>query len=85
MRFDPERFAAENKSSRPRFSYFPFGAGVRQCIGEGLAWMEGVLILAFVAGRWKLSLPSDSPQELPMWPAISLRPKGGVHLHIERR
>jgi cytochrome P450 len=85
MRFDPERFAARNKSSRPRFSYFPFGAGVRQCIGEGLAWMEGVLILAFVAGRWKLSLPSEIPQELPTRPAIALRPKGRVPLRIERR
>jgi cytochrome P450 len=85
MRFDPERFATENKSSRPRYSYFPFGGGVRQCIGEGLAWMEGVLILAFVAGRWKLSLPSEVPQELPTRPAIALRPKGKVPLRIERR
>jgi cytochrome P450 len=85
LRFDPQRFTEENKSRRPRFSYFPFGAGARQCIGEGLAWMEGVLILAFVARHWRLSLPSDAPQELPMQPAISLRPKGGVYLRLDRR
>ena len=73
---DPQRFTEENKGRRLRFSYFPFGAGARQCIGEGLAWMEGVLILAFVARHWKLSLPPGSPRELPLRPAISLRPKG---------
>jgi cytochrome P450 len=85
LRFDPERFSEQNKAGRPRFCYFPFGAGARQCIGEGLAWMEGVLILASVARRWRLSLPSDAPRELPMWPAISLRPKGGVRLRVDRR
>jgi cytochrome P450 len=85
MRFDPERFTEEKKARRPRFCYFPFGAGARQCIGEGLAWMEGVLILASVAGNWKLSLPEGSPKELPLHPAISLRPKGGVRLRVDRR
>jgi cytochrome P450 len=85
LRFDPRRFTEENKAGRPRFRYFPFGAGARQCIGEGLAWMEGVLILASVASNWKLSLPAGSPKELPLHPAISLRPKGGVRLHVDRR
>ena len=85
LRFDPQRFTEENKAGRPRFCYFPFGAGARQCIGEGLAWMEGVLILASIAGNWKLSLPAGSPTELPLQPAISLRPKGGVRLHVDRR
>jgi cytochrome P450 len=85
LRFEPQRFTEENKARRPRFCYFPFGAGTRQCIGEGLAWMEGVLILASVARDWKLSLPESAPRELPMWPAISLRPKGGVRLRLDRR
>jgi cytochrome P450 len=85
MQFEPERFSEENKTRRPRFSYFPFGAGTRQCIGEGLAWMEGVLVLASIFRDWKLTLPENAPKELPMWPAISLRPKGGVSLRLDRR
>ncbi len=85
MRFDPDRFSEEKKAGRPRFCYFPFGAGARQCIGEGLAWMEGVLILASVARDWRLTLPDGAPPDLPMLPAISLRPRGGVHLKVERR
>jgi cytochrome P450 len=85
LRFDPQRFTEENKARRLRFCYFPFGAGARQCIGEGLAWMEGVLILAYVARHWRLSLPQGAPPELPLRPAISLRPKGGVHLRIDCR
>jgi cytochrome P450 len=85
MGFDPDRFSDEKKAGRPRFCYFPFGAGARQCIGEGLAWMEGVLILASVTRDWRLTLPDGAPPTLPMRPAISLRPQGGVHLKVERR
>lgn len=55
-RFIPERWSTSADSSRPRHMYFPFGGGPRQCIGEGFAWMEGMLLLATVAQSWRLSL-----------------------------
>jgi cytochrome P450 len=88
LRFDPERFAVDKKEtvrSRPRFAFFPFAAGSRQCIGEGLAWMEGVLSLATIVRDWKLSLPAGAPAQIAVNPAISLRPKHGVPLLVERR
>src|SRR6185369_8623513 len=57
VRFDPERFRPD-APARPKFTYFPFGAGPRQCIGESFAWMEGVLVLATIAQRWRLRLVS---------------------------
>jgi cytochrome P450 len=73
LRFDPDRFLPEQKASRPRFAYFPFGGGGRQCIGESFAWMEGVLILATIAQKWRLRfLPG---QVVDVQPKITLRPK----------
>ena len=53
-RFDPERWTPEARRARPAYSYFPFGGGPRRCIGEGFAYMEGVLVLATLASRWRL-------------------------------
>jgi len=81
--FRPERFAEEGK--RPKFSYFPFGGGTRQCIGEGLAWMEGVFVLATILRDWRLRPAPGEPEELPMTSTVNLRPARGVRLLLERR
>ena len=82
LRFDPLRFTPEAQAARPRFSYFPFGGGPRVCIGEGFAWMEGVLVLATIARRWRLRPTEGEPTPAAM---ITLRPKGGLRMRIEPR
>jgi cytochrome P450 len=83
LRFDPERFTPEAKARRTKFTYFPFGAGFRQCIGESFAWMEGVLVLATLAQRWKLRLvPGHRVEPQPL---ITLRPKFGMRMVVEER
>ena len=82
-RFDPERWTAELRDSRPKFSYFPFGGGARVCIGERFAWMEGVLVLATLAQKWKLRLASG--QKVETLPLITLRTKYGMRMIVERR
>jgi len=83
LRFDPERFTPEAKARRAKFTYFPFGAGFRQCIGESFAWMEGVLLLATLGQKWKLALvPGHQVEPEPL---ITLRPKYGMHMRIEAR
>jgi cytochrome P450 len=81
--FDPERFTPDAKSRRTKLTYFPFGAGVRQCIGESFAWMEGVLLLATIAQKWKLKLVPGHPVEPE--PLITLRPKFGMRMQVEAR
>src|SRR6202034_4353267 len=76
LAFAPERFSPEGRARRTKFTYLPFGAGARQCIGESFAWMEGVLILATLAQKWKLRLvPGHRVEPQPL---ITLRPKYGM-------
>ncbi len=82
-RFDPERFLPEARAARPKFSYFPFGGGVRQCIGERFAWMEGALVLASIARKWRLRLVEGHRVE-PQ-PVITLRPRYGMMMRLEAR
>jgi cytochrome P450 len=73
LRFDPERFLPEQKARRPRFAYFPFGAGSRQCIGEAFAWMEGVLMVATMPNNGGYGPFPGKTVEVQ--PKITLRPK----------
>jgi cytochrome P450 len=82
-RFDPERWTPEAREARPKFSYFPFGGGTRVCIGEAFAWTEGVLVIATLAQKWRMkSAPGHAVTPQPM---ITLRPKGGMMMSLERR
>jgi cytochrome P450 len=83
LRFDPERFMPEQKAMRPRFTYFPFGGGARQCIGEAFAWMEGVLILATLAQRWSFHMVPG--QIVDVQPKITLRPKYPMMMTAKER
>ncbi len=82
-RFDPDRWTPEFKAQLPRFAYFPFGGGPRQCIGESFAWMELVLLLATIAQRWRFDLVPDHP--VVPYAAITLRPKYGMKMVATRR
>ena len=83
-RFDPERFTDEAKQSRPRYAYFPFGGGSRQCIAEGLAWMEGTLVLAMLSRKWSFTPEPGTTEHIAISPSITLRPTRGVRLHVGR-
>jgi cytochrome P450 len=82
-RFDPRRFAPEAIASRPRFTYLPFGAGRRLCIGEEFAWMQGVSIMASIARHFRLLLPSG--QQVVPEPNVTLRPRGGLCMRLAAR
>jgi len=77
-RFDPDRWTPEAREARPKFSYFPFGGGPRVCIGEQFAWMEGVLLIATLAQRWRLSLAEG--QLVEPRAMITLRPRYGMRM-----
>ncbi|HVG60971.1 MAG TPA: cytochrome P450 [Hyalangium sp.] len=81
--FRPERFTPEQAANRPRFAYFPFLGGPRQCIGNAFALMEAQLIIACVSQRFRLRMvPGYTPTPEPL---VTLRPVGGLPMHLERR
>lgn len=82
-KFDPLRWLPEEAAKRPRYAYFPFGGGPRQCIGEGFAWMEATLLLATLGQKWKLSVVPGFRVEFQ--PLITLRPKNGLPMIVNDR
>jgi cytochrome P450 len=78
--FDPGRWASAVRASRLRYCYFPFGSGPRLCIGEGFAMMEGTLVLATMAQRWRLRLSAEPT--LARDPKLGTRPSDTLCVRI---
>ena len=83
FKFDPQRWTPEARESRPKFSYFPFGGGPRVCIGEQFAWMEGILLIASLAQRWRMRLSPGHRVEAKAM--VTLRPRYGMKMILEER
>lgn len=82
-RFDPERFTDAARRSRPRFAYFPFGAGQRVCIGEQFALQEAAVVLAQILPRFRIEIVPG--QKIVPRAGITLRPKHGLRIRLTRR
>jgi len=83
LAFCPERWDGDLAQRLPRFAYFPFGGGPRQCIGNTFAQMEAVLILAAIARRFRLTLVPG--QRVIPTPYVTLRPEPGIRMRLAVR
>ncbi|HZC66281.1 MAG TPA: cytochrome P450 [Candidatus Dormibacteraeota bacterium] len=81
--FRPERWEDGLAKRLPRFAYFPFGGGPRQCIGNTFALMEATLVLATIAQKFRFRLVAGHPV-VPL-PSITLRPRHGIRAFLEAR
>ena len=80
--FYPEHFLPEKVASRPRFAYFPFGGGPRQCIGNNFALMEAQLVIATIVQKYRLCLADERPVK-PV-PSVTLKPNRSVEMTLHQ-
>ncbi|MFO1094073.1 MAG: cytochrome P450 [Planctomycetaceae bacterium] len=81
LRFDPGRWQVGAAHKPPRYAYFPFGAGLRSCIGAGFAMLEMAAALPMLLRGNKFTLTDMSPIEL--LPAVTLRPGRAIRARVE--
>lgn len=80
-RFDPEHFSDDAVRGRPRFAFYPFGGGARQCIGEPFARRESLTVLAALLRRFRLE--PVGPESVALRPSIVLEPRGGLRVRLQ--
>jgi cytochrome P450 len=76
--FDPERFTKANEKLRTPFTYLPFGAGPRGCIGSNYAMLQMLMILGGLLGRYDLEIAPG--QTIEPSAKVILRPKHGIRM-----
>ena len=79
-RFTPERFSEEATRMLPPCVYFPFGAGVRLCIGEHIARLESACALAAIMQDVVLAPLTDQP--IRPRPTMTLTPGRPVRMRV---
>jgi cytochrome P450 len=82
-RYLPERFLPENSDQIPHDAYIPFLTGPHLCIGNNFALTEGPLLLATMVQKYNIVLVPD--QEIIRDVAVTMRPKGGMQVRLEKR
>jgi cytochrome P450 len=76
--FNPERFTKANEKLQTPFTYLPFGAGPRGCIGGNYAMLQILMILSAVLTKYDFELtPGQTIEARPM---VILRPKHGIRM-----
>lgn len=81
-RFDPQRFSEEADRTRTPFSYIPFGAGGRRCLGESFAELEGLLIVATLASTIRLRLVEG--QTIQPEAGMTMRQNAPIRMTVQR-
>ena len=81
--YRPERFTQAAAAGRPSHLYLPFGGGPRVCVGQHLAMVEAVLVLAVLVQELALELVPGFPVEPEA--LVTLRPRHGMAMTVRQR
>jgi cytochrome P450 family 6 len=84
--FDPDRFSDENIHKIQQFSYLPFGAGPRVCIGQRFGKLTTRLGLFLLLQRFNFSFSDETVRELRFSPKqFVLTLMDDIHLKVVPR
>uniref|UniRef100_A0A2C9JFY0 Cytochrome P450 n=1 Tax=Biomphalaria glabrata TaxID=6526 RepID=A0A2C9JFY0_BIOGL len=83
--FNPDRFLEEPHSKKSTFTFLPFGAGPRHCIGMRFATIEAKMTIAKVIKSFQIELADDAQGNLELFSRGAIVPKDHVTLRIIRR
>jgi len=81
---DPEAFIPERWTDKTqkqvKYSYIPFGAGKRSCIGGAMSQLENTLALSTLLRRFRPEYVGQEPPGINA--TVTLTPRGGLHFRV---
>jgi len=78
--FHPERWMGDAAKKRVKYTYLPFGAGKRSCIGGAMSQVENTLALSILLRRFRPEYVGKEPPRINA--TVTLTPKGGLPFRI---
>jgi cytochrome P450 len=94
MKFDPTRFLPDNSDSIEPYTFLPFIAGPRNCLGQHLALLESKMVISWLVQRYKISLPTGQMVQTEDWSGdkdprhrymVPVIPKEELMVHVALR
>ena len=80
--FNPDRFSLDSKKKIRSFSFLPFAAGARSCIGKNFAILEAKMVVSRIVQEFNLENPNPKVTDLKTAGFVTSRPVKGVKLKL---